>query len=207
MNTHPETRPHHRFALKGIKLVGITGKAGSGKSSLAEELGAEGFRRYSFASPLKNMLAQLPYLEHIFSMAALEKELVIPLYGKSPRKMMQTLGTEWGRHLVHPDIWVLIMEALLQNKIDMQISSKFAIDDLRYPNEAEWIRNNGGLIVHIQRSVDIEVAPHSSEAGLDIRVGEDLIVSNTGLKDRLRDAATIISTTIEERVKALQTVS
>jgi hypothetical protein len=46
--------------------------------------------------------------EHFFDRQL--KETPLPVIGKSPREIMQTLGTEWGRRLVNPDLWVCLAE-------------------------------------------------------------------------------------------------
>lgn len=167
------------LALQGVQLIGITGPAGSGKTSLADCLEGLGFRAYSFAGPLKMMLTQIPGMEKVNGDDREWKEQELHPYGKSPRKFMQTLGTEWGRQMIHEDIWVMMMDQKIRNKVDMRISKRFCFPDLRYPNEVKWLRENGGFVIHLKRDSLIRVNPHSSEIPLPYEQG-DVGIDNNG---------------------------
>jgi hypothetical protein len=43
------------------------------------------------------------------------------------------------------------------------VADKIVISDVRFPNEAEWIRQHGGYVVRVAREVK-PVAAHESEA-------------------------------------------
>lgn len=107
------------------------------------------------------------------------KEKEIPLFGRSLRYIMQTLGTEWGRELIHPDIWVRLAEAMLFERGERMI-----ISDVRFDNEAEFVRSKGGVILHVTRPDTPAVEDHASEAG--IRMSPmDLCVANDGTIDMM----------------------
>lgn len=107
------------------------------------------------------------------------KENEIPLFGRSVRYIMQTLGTEWGRELIHPDIWVKLAECVLFERGERMI-----ISDVRFDNEADFIRSHGGVILHVDRILAPKVEAHASEAG--IRMSPmDLYVANDGTIDML----------------------
>lgn len=191
--------------LRGqIKLVAISGLARCGKDTLAKALvGQFGYRKYSFAEPLYKMLNTLPYLEHLGShMETAEKEAEIAFYGKSPRRLLQTLGTEWGRNFVHPDIWIRIMEDKLQNKFDITRHSSYVISDLRFPNEAEWVRKIGGLVVRVHRNHEVNVAKHVSEEGFPM-LPQDIRISNDGTIEQLCQQAPRIDDLAETRKIAI----
>lgn len=161
-------------------LIGLSGPAGSGKTTIARAIG---FERRSFALPLKQMLV---YLFRHMDMPPAEierringdlKEEVIPLFGKSARSMMQTLGTEWGRDCVHPDIWVRVAMANLPRNV--------VFDDVRFPNEAVAIRAAGGVIVGLTGRGGI-IGSHVSEAG----VVPDFEIDNTGSVSDTAEAIT-----------------
>jgi hypothetical protein len=44
---------------------------------------------------------------------------------------MVTLGTEWGRDAVHPDLWVRLWAASGPR------TSRVVVEDVRFPNEVE----------------------------------------------------------------------
>ena len=69
--------------------------------------------------------------------------------GISPRRIMQTLGTEWGRDLIHKDIWA---ECAKQQALKIAHSGRsVVIDDLRFPNEYATLRSIGATLVRINR--------------------------------------------------------
>ncbi len=133
------------------KLIGITGHKGSGKDTAVETL--EGWDTIKFADCLKLMLKQyLVYCGMSYKEAGklLEdpelKNKPHPLFhGKTPRYAMQTLGTEWGRTLINPDIWVY---AAMNHVKDYR---KAVITDVRFPNEAKAVKDAGGTLVRINK--------------------------------------------------------
>ena len=92
----------------------------------------------------------------------------------SPRFLLQRFGTEFIRSTV-PDLWIILMRKQL-NKLptDMFI----VIDDVRFEDEAEMVRQEGGTIVHILGRSMIK-SDHSSERLIGIHP-KDLTVSNNG---------------------------
>jgi hypothetical protein len=131
-----------------VKVIGLTGYAGSGKSTVANYLVEEhGFTRLSFAAPLKKMLRTLdpalsgtpgayqkPFrvteaLEHYGSENALKESVDGPEY----RRLLQVLGTDCIR-AVDEEFWV---RAGLAQMADPD--GKYVFDDARFPNEAEVI--------------------------------------------------------------------
>lgn len=161
-------------------LIGIAGRARSGKDTVANFIiAAIGGYRYSFADPIRAMLAPLgvdmndPYWQA-------RKEDVIPALGVSPRRMMQTLGTEWGRNLINPDLWlVMAHQRLLRNGPGMVIS------DVRFENEAAWIRKHGGRIIHVIRPEAKAVEAHASEDGIEM-LDTDAQLFNSGTLEELQ---------------------
>jgi hypothetical protein len=88
------------------------------------------------------------------------------LDGKTPRQLMQTLGTEWGRELVHDNLWV----KLAQRRIEQHRAAStkpLVFDDCRFDNEAQLIRGLGGIVVNLYRPEAVGATmSHKSEAGV-----------------------------------------
>lgn len=127
-------------------VIGLTGYAGAGKSTVAEYLvNAHGFERVSFAAPLKKMLRTLdPYLEEpvdgevvrLSDLFALYTEAQIKEgpFGDEYRRLLQVLGTDCIR-AVDEDFWV---NAALKQMDDFE--GRYVFDDVRFPNEAKVIQ-------------------------------------------------------------------
>lgn len=141
-----------------MKLIGLMGKARSGKDTVADYLqGEHSFGRYAFADPMKDML------EAAFGdkFRNGDRERPIAWLGKSPRQLMQSLGTEWGRDEVHPDLWVLIANEAWQ--VSKARGESLVVSDVRFANEAQWIVDQGGVLIEIVRDNAEPVNAHLSE--------------------------------------------
>lgn len=149
-------------------LIGLAGPAGVGKDTAAGYLrAAHGFQQIAFADPIRAMLlAAFPMLEpKDFEYG--RKEEILPDLDKSPRQLMQLLGTEWGRDRVHPEIWVRLAEDKVIAE-HVTLGRALVISDVRAENEAAMIRKHRGVIVHLRRQSARRVASHSSEAGISV---------------------------------------
>ncbi|MGK8439040.1 deoxynucleotide monophosphate kinase [Ectopseudomonas hydrolytica] len=168
-------------------LIGLAGRARVGKDTVARYLAAHlTLISYAFADPLKQALAGMFHLTAA-QLDGAEKEQPLAWLGKSPRELMQLLGTEWGRDLVHPQLWLLLAEQNLQLLAEHDQAMKgVVIRDVRFDNEADWVRSKGGVILHITRPDAIEVATHTSESGVTHRPGDFSLV-NDGTLDQLYD--------------------
>lgn len=168
-----------------IKVIGIAGPAHCGKDTAADYLLAHlshGFSKASFAGPIKQMATGLG-LTHEQLYGDL-KDVVDDAFGCTPRKILQTLGTEWGRERIHPDIWIRAMSLKLQNLPD----GGFVMPDVRFENEANFVREHG-VLIHITGRFDngdSQVEQHISEAGIKLEPG-DIPIRNDDLIDTFYD--------------------
>lgn len=160
-------------------IIGIAGPARSGKDTLADFLVAEtnGYK-YNLADPMRAMLKAGFGIDLSDDYWQSRKEEVIPAIGKSPRQLMQTLGTEWGRNLIGEDTWLVLAQAhLIRRGVGM------IIPDIRFDNEAEWVRSRGGTIIHVRRKNAPQVNAHTSESGIKAALGEVTIYNDGSLQD------------------------
>jgi len=168
-----------------LVIIGLTGRAHSGKSTLAQLLDDHGWRRMSFADPLKDMVRGLLYScnmsvgEAEARLYGSRKEEIIPGLGVSSRRLLQFIGTEGGRG-AHPDLWLRAMEMRLANA-----TGKVVIDDVRMDNEAEMIHRMGGKAYRIERSGGAKVEAHASEAGVASALIDGVVVNDSGKEDML----------------------
>jgi len=154
-------------------LIGIAGKAGVGKDTLGKFLCDEYHcMHYYFAKPLKEG-AKIMFALTDEQIA--NKEVPIEPWGISPRKIWQLLGTEVGRG-IDPAIWIKNAEMFVKSVPGRTV----VITDVRFDNEAIFIRNRGGIVINIVREKDdIAENRHSSEGGLRPD-NIDLTIHNNG---------------------------
>lgn len=164
-----------------ISVIGITGPAHVGKSTLAEYLLDElpEFHIYSLADPVKAMVNSLFGWGYGHSHGPL-KEVVDPLVGVSPRTAYQRLGTEFGRNALHDflpeltfprgSVWLTRAQRELIDK------SMLIVPDVRFDDEADWVRQSKGLVVHVRRAGTFGLGDaakqHASEQGINARNGD-----------------------------------
>lgn len=150
----------------GMLLIGIAGPARSGKDTAAtgiiKQLGAS-WSRASFADPMKLMLNTIGV-----DTSDEAKDLPSNQFGVSTRRMLQTLGTEWGRDLIGEDFWVDVFRR-------MNAGRRIVVPDVRFENEAQLVRDHGALI-HIMGRGGI-AGDHVSESPLGIKAG-DYVIQN-----------------------------
>jgi hypothetical protein len=143
------------------QIIAFTGLAGSGKSTAAAHLcDVHGFERVRFAGPLKSMMAALGLTYEQIEGSEKEKPCAL-LGGKTPRYAMQTVGTEWGRDIIDPDLWIRAWQAAVDR---LPAAVPVVVDDCRFPNEAAAVRGAGGVLVRIVRAgAGAGASGHSSE--------------------------------------------
>ena len=157
------------------RLIGIMGQARVGKDTAATYLcDTYSMGTYAFADPIKDMLTGL--FGDLFREG--DRELPISWLGKSPRQLMQTLGTQWGREQVHPDLWVLVADQMWKKYQELGWGSGVVLSDVRFRNEAEWILAQGGLLISLSRDGADTVADHVSEQQIPFDLAQHTIENN-----------------------------
>lgn len=181
-----------------MRLIGIAGPARSGKDTVAEILRAERWVTIAIADPLKAMM-RAGLGSDIYDG---DKEQPIEWLGISPRELDQTLGTEWGRNMINRGLWIMLTERRIQGMAQVAGEElNIALTDVRFENEAEWIRAHGGAIWHLVRGDRPSVRAHSSEAGIGMEP-EDQVIYNDGTIDDLIYAVADALRHIDDRAAA-----
>lgn len=144
-------------------IIGVIGPKQSGKSTLTKILVERfGFTRTAFADPLKRALMVAFDLtrEQVYGD---EKEIPTDkLCGRTPRHAMLTIGTEWGRNMIHPDIWLAAWRNTLPG-------GDLVIEDVRFPNEHQAVKEtDDGCIISVRRPGREYDTSHESEAHADL---------------------------------------
>jgi hypothetical protein len=173
-----------------MKIIGLTGAAGSGKDTVAgvalewcEEHGLNA-ERLAFADPLKISAAAC------FGVAA-EDALEFCNWLKQPgryviaaqleghqntrsddpqvrvsgRQFLQFFGTEAHRDVFGTEFWVEVTERELAKRAGTDLDVVF-LTDPRFPSEATMIHKHDGEIWEVVRPQQSKVEAHASEAGL-----------------------------------------
>ena len=164
------------------RIIGIGGYAGAGKDAVADILeNKHGFYRTFMSAPVHEMLCVLdPEIEVRHGVVFRYSELIRQLgYARAKelpevRRLLQVLGTEVGRDMIDPDIWVLQMhEKLSSYKPDDNI----VVTGIRFQNEADMIRRLQGELWWVMRPGYGPVNAHPSDNSLTKQVF-DMIVFN-----------------------------
>ena len=95
----------------------------------------------------------------------------------TPRKLMQLLGTDCGRSIIHPDIWINALFA--DYKSSDGHYPNWVITDSRFVNDDNALKSKGAIRIRIERP-NIPVNDHSSETALDDVKDFDEIIQNDG---------------------------
>lgn len=183
-----------------MRLIGLSGAARSGKDTVGKYLVEKhNFKRYAFADPLKRAAHEMFGIPLEDFHSDDKKEVVNEFWGFSPRQIAQLLGTEGGRELFREDLWTKRAElAWLQHQEyitdiapetfgNIEGLSGMVVTDVRFPNEAEWIKDAGGIVIDIWRpgaDGNVGVAAHASEAGYPEEL-KDIVIVNDGTLDQL----------------------
>lgn len=168
------------------RLIGIAGPAGCGKNTVAAMIPDAVV--IGFADPLYAALSVLLGIPEAVLRSRAAKERPIDWIGKSPRQMLQTLGTNWGRELVMDDLWITLAARRI-DALEQAGTPVVAIADVRFDNEAEMIRSRGGEVWSLIRTPASETYSHVSEAGISGSL-IDRRIDNTGTPEQTRELVT-----------------
>ena len=178
-----------------MKLISISGKAGSGKDTVRAIIEAELFKQtgvrltpISFAGPLKEALClwfgwDLHRLTHDFpykegGLGNTDPSDIDPYcvaLGMTRRVIMQKFGTECLRQGMHRDFWIILQEIGI--KLGRIPGEVFIVSDARFMNELEFAKRNDGYMIHV-RSVSVREGQTTDEALGDERVST--LTTHTG---------------------------
>lgn len=163
-------------------LIGIYGRKRSGKNTLANAIAQQvpGTSILSFAAPLKELCMKVFGLtEEQVDGEEKEQGWESPLFlddwipfveqetglklGRqfrtafSPRQVLQYLGTDYIRD-AQEDFWLRTAEFALDD-----LGGHAVFSDVRFSNEAEFIRSRGGIVLETVRLGLEHLDPHPSE--------------------------------------------
>jgi hypothetical protein len=146
-----------------VKLIGFCGLKRAGKDTCADYLVSKmGFNKISFADPIKDV-CKILFNFNDDQLYGNSKEIIDPVWGISPRNTFQFIGTDLFRNNIdklipgmEKDFWIKV----LQHKLDFD--KKYVIADVRFPNELNFIKKNGGIIIKINNNSCVK-SDHEAE--------------------------------------------
>jgi hypothetical protein len=150
-------------SLKMPVIIAVSGKLGTGKDYII---------KHHILPMIKGKVCKMAFADHIKVNVASQDPLVSLtqcLEGSKDvylRKKLQVAGTEQGRDVYGPDIWVRTLENWIKlrqirgDNIDVVL-----VTDCRFPNEAEWVTKNNGLLIRIESPIRNEEALTHESAG------------------------------------------
>lgn len=188
-------------------ILAFTAKAGAGKSQLSDFI-CQNYIAHpiAFSDPLRTMVAPLAFMlahgdpDHANHILYDGKDTKLPIVKTSARQLYREFGDVMRHH--SPDVFVSLTALkieMVKNYYKKKISDPgfdvpIIIDDLRYDNEAKWVKDNAGTIIKINRPEGQlrNVPQHNSENGID---GEfiDYEIDNDGALIELKSTAEAIA--------------
>jgi hypothetical protein len=166
-------------------IIGLSGYAQSGKDTVAELLCLNyKYHRRAFADPMRDAIYTLNPI--VFNLNNRVADLVdehgwdVAKANPEVRRLLQVFGTDVGRKMFNENFWVDIALAGLNSE------HRVVISDVRFPNEAEAIKNLGGQVWRINRHNHAPVNGHKSEHAMDNFMFKHVLY-NDGTIDDLSD--------------------
>lgn len=164
-------------------LIGLVARKQSGKSTFADYLVKEySFINQAFADPIKDACKIIFDFSDEQTEGVL-KEVMDKRWGITPRQAFQIIGTDvFRQHLpktvpglkeIGDQFWIERFKIWYRKNMDKNV----IVSDVRFPNEAQLIRDMGGVIVKIQRSGVKNGDTHISETLID-NIEEDSMIRN-----------------------------
>lgn len=163
--------------MVNFEVVGLSGKAGSGKDYIAQNvLIPLGYSQFSFAWHFKVWI--------VGTGQATWDEVFVT---KPPhvRKLLQEEGTERGRNVYGQNVWCETAGVWMRVLAENSGITKFVIPDVRFPNEVEFVQSLGGVVWRIhapervaRSNLSEEARHHISETALDDYTGFNSVIAN-----------------------------
>ena len=185
--------------MGNIKIVGVSGKMGSGKNFFSEIFAQNSsvpVEMHAFADKVRDVTelvvgykmkltneAGSPFYNAIYNYTQDDKNYVLPMWGKTIGECLQLVGTDLFRNNFDKNTWV---KALLSTtgKECIENGHILVISDVRFPNEADAIIKEGGVVIRLEgdplkaRANSKRDLNHASETSLDDYKGFSKLIHN-----------------------------
>jgi hypothetical protein len=161
-------------------IVGLSGKKGSGKSTVAGylERRIEGAVRLPFAFRLKEIARDCFGARSCQVDGTQEEKHTMLACGLTGREVMQRIGQDM--RAIWPACWVYAWEAQVVSMwAEWGVPMPIIVEDVRFENEVQKIKRMGGIVIRLTREPFRD--GHESESGLDLYGEFDAILENEGM--------------------------
>jgi len=163
-------------------IIGISGKMGSGKDTIAKEIMKSfpeyNFRRVSFGYNVKKIVSILTGFDMRTILSRKVKSIFLEDWNMTVGELFQQVGTNALRDVLNEDTWILSLFNNVNN------GENIIITDVRFENEANAILNRGGYLIRVngdpKKLSDNETrnSNHKSETELDNFKKFDIVYEN-----------------------------
>jgi len=165
------------------RIIAFSGAQGAGKTTAAEFIRDKyGYKIRAFADPIYEILVEMdPILNWGGGFSKLSQFLrdglsMDDIKRRYPevRRLLQHIGTEWGRAIHGPDCWV---EYMMRSRSRLEYT---VIPDIRFENEWLFVKNGGGIMIHIKKPGAVVVNPEHASEQFDTMKVADYVIENSG---------------------------
>lgn len=156
-------------------IIAISGKMGSGKSTLAD-----GLEQWARLNKKGITVTRLKFADPIYE-AARSSYTALGLEPLKDRKLLQFMGAHF-KEKFGPSFWTDQIRDRINN-LTFIGDNLIIIDDLRFPNEAEFVKSLGGTVIRLECPDEERLqrignmlfvnTAHESETALDSYTGFD----------------------------------
>lgn len=184
-------------------IIGLTGYANSGKDTVGKSIALRyGFKRVAFCDKLKELALKIdPIFENGVHGGFLSG--IVAIHGWEAAKEMfpeirvylQVLGTDACRAVLGEDVWVRAAHDTMLAAENANVKN-FVFTDVRFQNEANYVKSWGGLIVKVERPGVVPSNGHRSDTEIDT-LGCDYLFKNDGTVDDVGKKVTEMMNVLE----------
>lgn len=172
-------------------IVGLHGKIGSGKQTVAKMMAAE-FRNYGYTPYYRIWAGKLKQVSQVLTEIKMEtdfdnafedgitdysqeqKNILVKEYDMTLGRMFQVIGTDLFREHFNKKTWILALLNSYHRMVKLNPQIVWLVADTRFPNEADDIIDAcGGKVISIYRPYNdvrdntTRDKSHESETALD----------------------------------------
>jgi hypothetical protein len=173
-------------------IIGLSGKKRSGKNTVAKLIATATSLRvkeFAFADPLKHEVCKACGI----SRTILEENK------DNFRLILQGWGTDFRRKMHGDDYWIKKTGLALHTSVMSDQADIYVFTDLRFTNEANFLRDCGAVIVRVNRDLST-VDEHSSEVDLD-GYRFDFVINNSSTLNNLASDVRMLLSNLHIKTK------